>query len=153
MHPFILSGYFYSASPSPLLLWGAPVTARILCRSFTPNRHRQLRANYLPKVPTWRLERDSNLFRRFQAPRGLLACLWFTFTDHCPYNERMINRACIDEDGQIEKAFLPTGSTVWCWKPEYRNRGFSFHAREQQSSNDAWVPGAHDRVPAPALER
>src|SRR6218665_1270195 len=45
---FIHSGYFYSASSSPLPLRGAPDTARILCRSFTP------------KVPTWRLERDSN---------------------------------------------------------------------------------------------
>ena len=35
-------------------------TARILCRSFTPKRHRQLRVKDLPKVPTWRLERDSN---------------------------------------------------------------------------------------------
>src|SRR6218665_281849 len=33
-------------------------TARILCRSFTPKRHRQLRVKDLPKVPTWRLERD-----------------------------------------------------------------------------------------------
>src|SRR6218665_3814474 len=51
------SGYFYSASSSLLLLRGA---ARILCRSFTPKRHRQLRVKVLPKVPTWRLERDSN---------------------------------------------------------------------------------------------
>ena len=34
-HSFIHSGYFYSASSSPLLLRGAPDTARILCRSFT----------------------------------------------------------------------------------------------------------------------
>src|SRR6218665_3651025 len=32
--------------------------ARILC--FTLKRHRQLRGKDLPKVPTWRLERDSN---------------------------------------------------------------------------------------------
>ena len=31
---FIHSGYFYSASSTPLLLRGAPKTARILCRSF-----------------------------------------------------------------------------------------------------------------------
>src|SRR6218665_2352577 len=55
-HSFIHSGYFYSASPSPLLLRGAPDTARILCRSFTPKRHRQLRVKDLPKVPTWTLE-------------------------------------------------------------------------------------------------
>ena len=41
-HSFIHSGYFYSASSSPLLLRGAPDTARILCRNFTPKRHRQL---------------------------------------------------------------------------------------------------------------
>src|SRR6218665_1701799 len=35
---------FYSTSSSPLLLRGAPDTARILCWSFTPKRHRQLRA-------------------------------------------------------------------------------------------------------------
>ena len=38
----IHSGYFYSASSSPLLLRGAPCAARILCRNFTPKRHRQL---------------------------------------------------------------------------------------------------------------
>ena len=59
-HSFIHSGYFHSASSSPLLLRGAPDTARILCRSFTPKRHRQLRVKDLPKVPTWRPERDSN---------------------------------------------------------------------------------------------
>jgi len=53
------SGHFYSASSSPLLLRGAPDTARIVCRSFTPMRHRQLWVKDLPKVPTWRLERDS----------------------------------------------------------------------------------------------
>src|SRR6218665_1638765 len=37
-----------------------PDTARILCRSFMPKRHRQLRVKELPKVPTWRLERDLN---------------------------------------------------------------------------------------------
>ena len=57
---FIHSGHFYSASSSPLLLRGTVNTARILCRSFTPKHHRQLRVKDLPKVPTWRLERDSN---------------------------------------------------------------------------------------------
>ena len=60
IHSFIHTGYFYSASSSPLLLRGAPDTARILCRSFTPKRHRQLRVKDLPKVPTRRLERESN---------------------------------------------------------------------------------------------
>src|SRR6218665_1717181 len=41
---YIHSGYFYSAYSSPLLLRGAPDTARILCRDFH----------------TWRLERESN---------------------------------------------------------------------------------------------
>src|SRR6218665_1834995 len=47
---------------STILLRGAPDTARIglLCPSFTPKRHRQLRVKDLTKVLTWRLERDSN---------------------------------------------------------------------------------------------
>ena len=57
---FIHSGYFYSASSSPLLLRSAPDTAQILFRSFTPRRHRQLRVKDLPKVLAWRLERDLN---------------------------------------------------------------------------------------------
>src|SRR6218665_2016499 len=56
IHSFIHSGYFYSASSSSLLLRGPPDTARILCQSFTPKRHRPLRAKDLPKVPIWRLE-------------------------------------------------------------------------------------------------
>src|SRR6218665_886301 len=35
-----------------------PTTARILYRSFTPKRHRQLQVKDLPKVLTW-LERES----------------------------------------------------------------------------------------------
>ena len=56
IHP----GHFYSDSSSPLLLRGATNTPRILCRSFTSKRHRQLRMKDLPKVPTWRIELDSN---------------------------------------------------------------------------------------------
>jgi len=59
LHPFFHSGNFYSASSSPLLLRGASNTAKILCRSFTLKRHRQPSVKDLPKVPTWRLERDS----------------------------------------------------------------------------------------------
>ena len=59
-HSFIHSDHFYSASLSPLLLRSAPDTARILCRSFTSKRHRQLQVKDLPKVPTYRLERESN---------------------------------------------------------------------------------------------
>ena len=57
---FIHSGYFYSASSSPLLPRGAPDTARTLCGNFTPKRHRQLQVKDLPKVPTGRLERESH---------------------------------------------------------------------------------------------
>ena len=57
---FIHSGYLYSASSGPLLLRGAPDTARIMCLSFTRKRHRQLRVKDLSKVSTWRLEPDSN---------------------------------------------------------------------------------------------
>src|SRR6218665_1657112 len=57
---FIHSDHLYSTSSSPLVLRSAPHTARILCRSVTPKRHRQLRVKDLPKVPTRRLERDSN---------------------------------------------------------------------------------------------
>src|SRR6218665_1974304 len=57
---FIHSSYFYIASSSPLLFRGAPNTARILCLSFTPKNHRQLRVKDLPKIPTWRLKRYSN---------------------------------------------------------------------------------------------
>ena len=48
---FIHSGCFFSASSSPLLLRGTLDTARILCLSFTPKRHRQLRVKDLPKGP------------------------------------------------------------------------------------------------------
>src|SRR6218665_1745125 len=51
---------FNSDSSSLLLLRGAPGTAWILRRSFTPKRHRQLRVKDLPKVPTCRPERESN---------------------------------------------------------------------------------------------
>jgi len=59
IYSFIHSGHFCSASSSPLLVRSAPDTARILCRSFTPKRHRQLRVKDFRKVPTWRLQRDS----------------------------------------------------------------------------------------------
>ena len=55
--------YFFQAisiAPLQLLLRGAPNTARILCRSFTTERHRKLWVKLLPKVPTWRLKRNSN---------------------------------------------------------------------------------------------
>src|SRR6218665_2628612 len=55
----IHSGHFGSASSSSLLLRSAPDTTLILCWSFTPKRHRQLRVKDLAKVPTWQLEQDS----------------------------------------------------------------------------------------------
>ena len=60
IHSISHSGYFYSASSSPLPLRGAFNTAHILCRSITPKSHRQLLVRDLPKVPTWRLEGGSN---------------------------------------------------------------------------------------------
>jgi len=54
---FIHSDHFYSAVSSPLLLRSAPDTTRILCRSFSSKRHRQLQVKYVAKVPPWRLER------------------------------------------------------------------------------------------------
>src|SRR6218665_2325020 len=60
MHFRFNNSNFYSAYSSPLLLRSAPATARILCRNLTPKCHRQLRVKDLPKVNTWRLERDSN---------------------------------------------------------------------------------------------
>src|SRR6218665_3181718 len=47
IHSFSHSGYFYSASSSPLLLRGVPDTARILCRSFTPKHHRLAQSPYV----------------------------------------------------------------------------------------------------------
>ena len=58
------SSYFYSASSSPLLLRSAPNTAQILCWSFMPKSHKQLRVKDLPKVHTWRPERFEHLDER-----------------------------------------------------------------------------------------
>jgi len=60
IHSFIHLGYFYSASSSPLLLRGAPDTARTLCRSFMPKHHRQLQVKDLEKFRMWWLEWDWN---------------------------------------------------------------------------------------------
>src|SRR6218665_2572195 len=72
-------------SSCPLQLRGAPDTALILCRSFTPKRNRQLRVKDKSKVPKWRLVRDSNL-RPFQRKvpnlpmRYRVPLLFVTFT-------------------------------------------------------------------------
>src|SRR6218665_2698737 len=52
-HSFIYSDHFYSASSSPLLLRSGPDTTRILGRSLTPKRHRQLRVKDLLKIPVY----------------------------------------------------------------------------------------------------
>src|SRR6218665_2309254 len=59
-HSLIHSDYFYSASSSSQLPRGTPNTARTLCRSLTPECHRQLRLKDLPKVSKWLLEWNSN---------------------------------------------------------------------------------------------
>ena len=55
---FIHSGYFYSASSSPLLL---RLQHWYCVRVNTPKCYRQLWVKDLPKVPMWRLEWDLNL--------------------------------------------------------------------------------------------
>ena len=57
---FIHSGYFYSAPSSPLLLRGAPDYSTHIVSKFHAEAHRQLQVKDLPKVPTWRLERELN---------------------------------------------------------------------------------------------
>src|SRR6218665_2120631 len=83
---FIHSCYFYSACYSPLLLRGAPDIAKILYRSFTPKRQRQLRVKDLPKVPTSRLTRDSNPrpFRRKMTNIPMSHHAPHTFGPPCP---------------------------------------------------------------------
>src|SRR6218665_575625 len=60
IHSFIHSGHFYSAPSSPLLLSGAPDYSTDTVSEFHAEAHRQLQVKDLPKVPTWRLERESN---------------------------------------------------------------------------------------------
>src|SRR6218665_3401990 len=62
IHSFISfhSGHFYSAPSSPLLLKGAPDYSTDTVSEFHAEAHMQLQVKDLPKVPTWRLERESN---------------------------------------------------------------------------------------------
>ena len=60
IHSFIHSGHFYSAPSSPPLLRGAPDYSTDTVSEFHAEAHRQLQVKDLPKVPTWRLERESN---------------------------------------------------------------------------------------------
>src|SRR6218665_249581 len=57
---FIHSGHFYSAPSSPLLLRGAADYSTDTVSEFHAEAHRQLQVKDLPKVPTWRLKRESN---------------------------------------------------------------------------------------------
>src|SRR6218665_808743 len=59
-HSFIHSGHFYSTPSSPLLLTGAPDYSTDTVSEFHTKAHRQLQVKDLPKVPTWRLEWESN---------------------------------------------------------------------------------------------
>ena len=61
VHSFIHS-IIQAVCIAPLLLIGAPDTWRILCRNISPKHYRQLWVKVLPKVPTWRIERESNLW-------------------------------------------------------------------------------------------
>src|SRR6218665_2725702 len=52
--------HFYSASHSLILSEALPTTAIDTVGVYMPKRYRQLQVKDLPKVLTWRLERDSN---------------------------------------------------------------------------------------------
>src|SRR6218665_4125771 len=55
------SGHFYSAPSSPLPIRGALDYSTDTVSEFHAEAHRQLQVlQDLPKVPTWRLERESN---------------------------------------------------------------------------------------------
>src|SRR6218665_2721628 len=61
IHSFIHSGHFYSAPSSPLLLRGAPDCSTDTVSEFHGHvLYLQLQVKDMPKVPTWRLERESN---------------------------------------------------------------------------------------------
>ena len=57
---WLIYSFIQTISIAPLQVHYCSETARILCRTFTPKRHRQLQVNYLPKVSMWRRDRDSN---------------------------------------------------------------------------------------------
>src|SRR6218665_2703421 len=56
----IHSGHFYSAPSSPLQLTGAADYSTDTVSEFHAEAHRNLQVKDLPKIPTWRLERESN---------------------------------------------------------------------------------------------
>jgi len=53
-------GHFFSAFSSPLLLRGAPHYSTDTVSECQTKEHSQLQIKDLPKVHTWRLERESN---------------------------------------------------------------------------------------------
>src|SRR6218665_2769526 len=55
IHSFIQAFYI-----APIQVRSRQITDSLLCRSFTPKRHRQMRVMDLAKVPKRRLERDSD---------------------------------------------------------------------------------------------
>src|SRR6218665_3430056 len=85
INSIIHSGHFYSASSRSLQLRSAPDTARILCRSFTPKRHMELRVKNWPKVHTRRLERDSN-----PRPSGRKVLTLATHDQHACYTHKSL---------------------------------------------------------------
>jgi len=106
---FIHSGYFYSASSSPLLLRGAPDTARILCRSFTPKRHRQLRVKDLSaraefKPTTFLGDESTN--------KPLSPTILMMFNTKL----QLTHRTCFLNNGQIEAqgAYYNCGANYAC---------------------------------------
>jgi len=61
LHRFIHSRHFYSTPiASPLLLRGALDYSMDTVSEFHAEAHKQLQVKDLPKVPTFRLERESN---------------------------------------------------------------------------------------------
>jgi len=89
VHSFIHSGHFYSAPSSPLLLRGAPDYSTDTVSEFHAEAHRQLQVKDLSKVPTWRLERESN-----PRPSG-----WKSSSQprrhHVPQQDLALNLQCI----------------------------------------------------------
>src|SRR6218665_885601 len=90
---FIHSDHFYSTSSSPLPLRNAPDAARILCRSFTLKRHRELQVKDWSKVPKWWLERDSN-------PRPSVERYQL---NQCATTSQLSNGSWIDESSAVLK--------------------------------------------------
>ena len=89
-HSFIHSWYFYSAFSSTLLLRGAPDYGIHSVSELTRQSTTALPVKDLPKVPTWQLEWDSNMW-----PSGRKA-LNLSLSYHAPQELFMENGAlCI----------------------------------------------------------